>query len=81
MTGRSNSFSGFREVEGSAAKLNIGTEQEPISPRFPEWPADTARIDDANVSYHPVELHMSVTADNDVRPKISKKRQETILGR
>jgi hypothetical protein len=73
--------SGVREVKASAAKLNIGTEQKPISARFSEWHPDAACIDDANVSYHPVELHMSVAADHDVGLKVTKKRQETILGR
>lgn len=75
----SNAISGFREIVGGASKLSVRTEQEPVSAGFPEWHSYTAGIDDANGPHPPVELHVSMAADDKIGAETCKERPEAML--
>src|SRR5690242_2856121 len=60
-----NSLRRFREIVRRPPELNIGSEQEPMRAWFSKRHPHTASIDDSNPSDHSVELHMSMTTNND----------------
>ena len=64
IAGSTNPFGSFVEVVISVAKLNVWAQQEPIGTASSERHADAARVEDANVSHHSVERHVSVSADD-----------------
>src|SRR4051812_23079720 len=73
---RSNALCGPGQIVGGPLKLNVGTEKKPIRARFSERHADAAGVDHAHVADGALELHMSVTADDEIRGKIPEDRQK-----
>lgn len=72
---------GFCEVVGRVPQLNVRSEQEPIGTWLPKGHPHTARIEDSNLSDHPVKLHVAVAADGDRGVGSLENRYETLFRR
>src|SRR5207302_2216543 len=66
---------------GAAAELDLGPEQSPVRTRLVlVRHADAAGVDDPNVTDRPVELHVRVTADDDIRVDTLECAQPALVG-
>jgi hypothetical protein len=76
-----NPLGGFYEVVGSVLKLNVPVKQQPIRARFSKRHSHTTGIHDANLSHHPVKLHVRMTANDQSYVERSKDWQEAFFRR
>src|ERR1700737_4885557 len=56
----------FFAVVVRATEIDLRSEQCPMRARFAVGHANAPWIDDANSAYHPVELHVGMSTDNDI---------------
>ena len=61
----SNAIGRRCQVVRRVSKLNILSNQEPVRTRLPKWHPDAAGVNDPRWPYHPIELHVRVTTDDE----------------
>src|SRR6476620_6029064 len=81
VTRRANSLGRRLEIVRRVTQLDVAVDQKPVRPRRPlKGHADAARVHDARFANAPLELHVGMAADDNVRLCRCENRQEALFG-